>query len=313
MAHLTVISNRSQPDAIEVLVRAVSPEVALDGVNLEVAEAWSNLILNVNALIVTNGHGVATAIGSNSRPRTDDAVATGADAIDNIVGVVQAGSSQITVVRVCGRSRSRVAWVEVYVTQSIYVERDVSRCIHRDFWLRVVFDCDGLYVVSLVAEAVRSHPSTGQHTAAAGRVRSRCFSNKLDADKHIVSVSEAARVGVEASGTTVLAVIAIVREEHHFISSEVVEQPLVAHGAIQGDVISSRQIDWCSYIVAVNRLNVELSNVAELVERDVVELNKFAVLAIRSVVHGRIEGRDDVTGLTECRLTCNGTAPAEPA
>ena len=170
MAHLTVISNRSQPNAVEVLVRAVSPEVTLDRVNLEVAEAWCDLILNINALVVTHCHGVTTAIGSNGRPRTDDAVATGADTIDNVVGVVQARSSQITVVRICGRSRSRVAWVEVYVAKTIHVERDVSRCIHRDFWLRVVFDRDGLHVEGLVAEAIRRHPSTVQHAAAARSV-----------------------------------------------------------------------------------------------------------------------------------------------
>ena len=43
------------------------------------------------------------------------------------------------------------------------------------------------------------------------------------------------------------------------------------------------------------------------------ELNEFAVLAIRSVIHGRHEGRDDVTGLAIGWLTRNRTTPAEPS
>ena len=76
MAQLTVVRCRCQSDAVEVLIRAISPEVTLNGVHLQVAEARSNLVLNVNALVVAHRHGVATAVSCNSGPSTNDAVAT---------------------------------------------------------------------------------------------------------------------------------------------------------------------------------------------------------------------------------------------
>ncbi len=188
MAQLAVISSRSQANAVEVLIRAVSPEVTLNGVHLQVAEARSNLILDVNALVIADRRSVSTAVRCNCSPRTDDAVAAGADAVDNIVGVVQARISQITVVSIRSRSHSCIARIEVHIAEAIYVEGDIRWGRHRHFWLGVVLDRDGLHMVRLVAEAIRGHPCAVQNAAAARCVRSCSLSYELNTYVNIVAI-----------------------------------------------------------------------------------------------------------------------------
>ena len=315
VAQLAVVRGRGQTDAVQVIVVASTgnPEVTLDCIHLVVSEARGNLILDVNALVVAGSECVSAAVRRHGRPCADDAVATSADAVHHVVGVAQTGGREVTVVTVGRRSRARVARIEVHETESVHIERNVGGSRHGHLGLRVVLDGDRLHVEGLVAEAIRSHPSTGQHTTAAGGVGSGGLTHELDTHEVVVSIGESSRIGIESSSTSVLAVITIVTEEDHLCFSRVGGQPSITISTIQGDIITAGHVGRSGHIVAVHRLNVQLRNVAELVKGDVVEFHELAILTIRSVIHGGLEGGNDVTGLAVGGLTRDGTTPAEPS
>ena len=134
MAQLTIVGGRGQSKTVEVVIVAgtLNPKVTLDGVDHIVEEAWCNLVLDVNALVVAHCIGIAAAVRGDGRPCADDAVATRADAVHDGVIVVESCGRKVTIVVVRGQRRSRVARVEVHVAEAVHAERDVSRCIHRD-------------------------------------------------------------------------------------------------------------------------------------------------------------------------------------
>ena len=241
MAQLTIVGGRGQSKTVEVVIVAgtLNPKVTLDGVDHIVEEAWCNLVLDVNALVVAHCIGIAAAVRGDGRPCADDAVATRANAVYHVVRVAQTCCSEVTVVSVRCRSGSRVAGVEVYVAQAIDIQSDVSWGIHRHIGLGVVLNRDDLNMECLVAEAIRSHPSAVQHAAAARRVRSRGLSHELNTNEYVVAIGKTSSVGVKSCGTTILAVITVVREEHHLIGGEVVCQPLIGNSAVQRDVITT--------------------------------------------------------------------------
>ena len=94
-------------------------------------------------------------------------------------------------------------------------------------------------MVGLVAEAICGHPCAVQCAAAAGRVAGRGFTHELHTNVDSIAISETGGVGVKPSRTSILAVVAVVTEQHNLIGSQVVQQPLLAFVTGQDDVFTS--------------------------------------------------------------------------
>ena len=313
VAQLTVVGGRDEADAVQVIIVARAPQIALERVHAFGEEGRSNQVLDVDALVVADGRGIATAVRGHGRPGPDDAVASRADAVHDQVAVIEAGVGQITVVTVGRAGRARVARVEIGKAEAIDIEGHIGRSGHRDVRSRVVLDGDGLHVVGLVAEAVRGHPGAVQDAAAAGGVLGRGLAHELHAHIHGVAVGETGGVRVEPGGTSVLAVVTVVGEEHDFGVGRIVHQPLVALVASEGEVLATGHVSRGGRVVTRHHLHDFRGDVALIVEGDVVELDVLALLTIGGEVAARLERGDHVTGEAHGVLSCDGSAPAEPA